>query len=151
LDADLVIVATGYRRDAHEEMLAELRDFMPSNLPPSTSTLISGEAKEVKEEKKWSINRDYSVQFEPGSVSPDAKIFLQGCNEKTHGLADSLLSILSVRGGEIVESIFHEKNGKREVHGKVNGEVQNGVSSKTKGVSNGEGVVNGNGRAMAII
>jgi L-ornithine N5-oxygenase len=31
---------------------------------------------------------------------------LQGCNEKTHGLSDSLLSILAVRGGEMVESIF---------------------------------------------
>jgi L-ornithine N5-oxygenase len=94
IDADLVIVATGYVRNAHEEMLAELRDFMP------------GGASE--EGKKWTVGRDYAVQFEEGSVAPDAKIFLQGCNEQTHGLADSLLSILSVRGGEIVESVFGE-------------------------------------------
>jgi L-ornithine N5-oxygenase len=46
------------------------------------------------------------VQFEEGTVAPGAGIYLQGCNEQTHGLADSLLSILSVRGGEMVDTIF---------------------------------------------
>jgi L-ornithine N5-oxygenase len=31
---------------------------------------------------------------------------LQGCNESTHGLSDTLLSILATRGGEMVNSIF---------------------------------------------
>ncbi len=61
---------------------------------------------------RWGINRDYSVKFEPGSVHEDAGIWLQGCNESTHGLSDTLLSILAVRAGELVESIFG--NGKRQ-------------------------------------
>jgi L-ornithine N5-oxygenase len=52
------------------------------------------------------VGRDYSVHFEQGTVQPDAGIFLQGCNEKTHGLSDTLLSILAVRGGEMVDRIF---------------------------------------------
>jgi L-ornithine N5-oxygenase len=57
-------------------------------------------------EQRWSVGRDYRVQTAPGAVGQDAGIWLQGCNEKTHGLSDSLLSILAVRGGEMVESIF---------------------------------------------
>lgn len=85
--ADLIIVATGYLRNSHEEMLSSLRHLSPSS-------------------KGWAVNRDYAVEFTPNSVQKDAGIWLQGCNEKTHGLSDSLLSILAIRGGELVESIF---------------------------------------------
>ncbi|EMC92574.1 hypothetical protein BAUCODRAFT_59325, partial [Baudoinia panamericana UAMH 10762] len=91
LTVDLVIVASGYRRDAHEYMLKDLRHLMPKG----------GDAYET-----WNVRRDYSVQFGKHTVQDDAGIWLQGCNEQTHGLADSLLSILAVRGGEMVHSIF---------------------------------------------
>ncbi|CAK3922224.1 L-ornithine N(5)-monooxygenase [Lecanosticta acicola] len=91
LTADLVVVATGYLRNSHEEMLCSLQDLMPG---------------ETAHGKKWTVGRDYAVEFSPGTVSPEAGIWLQGCNEKTHGLSDTLLSILAVRGGEMVESIF---------------------------------------------
>ncbi|OAV98400.1 hypothetical protein PTTG_05560 [Puccinia triticina 1-1 BBBD Race 1] len=35
-------------------------------------------------------------------------VWLQGCNEKTHGISDSLLSVLSVRSGEIFDGIQQE-------------------------------------------
>lgn len=89
--ADLVVVATGYQRNAHEDMLCSLQDLMPAGAAHG---------------KKWTVGRDYGVEFAPGTVSPDAGIWLQGCNEKTHGLSDTLLSILAVRGGEMVDSIF---------------------------------------------
>lgn len=88
---DLVVVASGYVRDTHNEMLQGLQDYMRGGY-------VDG--------KKWEVQRDYAVEFEPGTVAPDAGIWLQGCNEKTHGLSDTLLSILAVRGGEMVESIF---------------------------------------------
>ncbi|EME77239.1 uncharacterized protein MYCFIDRAFT_60092 [Pseudocercospora fijiensis CIRAD86] len=88
---DLVVVASGYKRDSHEEMLFGLRDLMPGGN-------IEGQ--------KWTVKRDYSVEFAPGTVQSDAGVWLQGCNEKTHGLSDTLLSILAVRGGEMVENIF---------------------------------------------
>ncbi|KFY17360.1 hypothetical protein V492_00726, partial [Pseudogymnoascus sp. VKM F-4246] len=52
------------------------------------------------------VGRDYKVQYAPGAVEEGAGIWLQGCNEKTHGLSDTLLSILAHRGGEVVGSIF---------------------------------------------
>jgi L-ornithine N5-monooxygenase len=72
MDVNVVFVATGYRRDAHEEMLKDARSLMP---------------KESRESGKWQVRRNYGVVFEEGSVSEDAGIWLQGCNEKTHGVS----------------------------------------------------------------
>lgn len=91
LDVDLVVVAAGYRRHAHEGILAGLRHLMPST--DATSN-------------RWEVSRDYSVKFEEGSVHSGASVWLQGCNEATHGLSDTLLSILASRGGEMVQNIF---------------------------------------------
>ena len=95
LEADLVVVASGYRRDAHEDMLRDLRHLMPG-----------GDA----DGKRWSVKRDYSVEFADGAIQPSSSVWLQGCNEQTHGLADSLLSILANRAGEMVGSIFGQKS-----------------------------------------
>jgi L-ornithine N5-monooxygenase len=93
LDVDLVVVASGYQRNAHEEMLQSL-----NHLKSFHGT-----------DGSWKVNRDYSVQFKSGTVASDAGVWLQGCNESTHGLSDTLLSILAVRGGEVVKSIFGTK------------------------------------------
>ena len=96
LDVDLVILASGYRRDAHEDMLQKVRHLMPQG---------------GADGEKWSVSRDYDVRFKPGAVSSDAGLWLQGCNEGTHGLSDTLLSILAVRGGEMVQSLFGSRKG----------------------------------------
>ncbi|KAF2019674.1 hypothetical protein BU24DRAFT_431388 [Aaosphaeria arxii CBS 175.79] len=97
-DFDAVFVATGYQRDLHETLLKDARHLLPG-----------GELADTK----WSVQRDYRVNFVEKKVSEDAGIWLQGCNEKTHGLSDTLLSVLASRGGEIVKSIF-EKGSKWE-------------------------------------
>ncbi|KAJ5630575.1 L-ornithine N(5)-monooxygenase [Penicillium longicatenatum] len=91
LEVDALMVATGYLRDAHEQLLEQVRGLRPA-----------GQA-------VWTPGRDYRVQLDDSKVSRHAGIWLQGCNEKTHGLSDSLLSILAVRGGEIVNSVFGEQ------------------------------------------
>ncbi|KAF4634117.1 hypothetical protein G7Y89_g3993 [Cudoniella acicularis] len=90
LEADYVFAATGYVRNAHEEMLGGVKDLLP-----------------VGSEGKFAVRRDYRVVFGEGRVDDGrAGVWLQGCNEGTHGLSDTLLSILAVRGGELVQSIF---------------------------------------------
>lgn len=91
LDVDAVFAATGYIRNAHEKMLRPAESLRP---PRDGS------------EEKWNVLRDYQVEFKPGLVSQNAGVWLQGCNESTHGLSDTLLSILATRGGEVVDSIF---------------------------------------------
>lgn len=107
LDVDLVIVASGYQRDVHEDMLRNVRHLMPQG---------------GAESEKWSVSRDYDVRFKPDAVSEDAGLWLQGCNENTHGLSDTLLSILAVRGGEMVRNLFGSKDGvKVDEHKASNG------------------------------
>lgn len=91
MDVDAVFAATGYIRNAHEAMLQPAE-----SLRPETN---GGE-------EKWQVQRDYRVKFKAGLVNDDAGVWLQGCNESTHGLSDTLLSILATRGGEVVDSIF---------------------------------------------
>ena len=88
LEVDAVILATGYIRNAHEKMLKSLEHLRP------------------QADNNWRIRRDYKVELDRSKVSADAGIWLQGCNESTHGLSDTLLSTLATRGGEMVDSIF---------------------------------------------
>jgi L-ornithine N5-oxygenase len=93
LEVDYVFTATGYKRNAHEEILSELTKLLPSD-----------------SNSKFGVKRDYSVVFDGTKVDESAGVWLQGCNEGTHGLSDTLLSILAIRGGELVNSIFGNGN-----------------------------------------
>jgi L-ornithine N5-oxygenase len=52
---------------------------------------------------KIQVSRAYRL-LTPSAVT--AGCYLQGTNEDTHGIADSLISVLAVRAGEIVEDIL---------------------------------------------
>jgi L-ornithine N5-oxygenase len=71
LEVDYVFTATGYLRNAHEDMLSEVRSLLPSDL--------------VKE-GKFPVSRDYRVQYDEEKVDARAGVWLQGCNEGTHGV-----------------------------------------------------------------
>ena len=60
------------------------------------------------------VARDYRVQTDE-RFGP--AIFLQGCCELTHGLSDTLLSITSVRTGEIVGALTPWLQANRQSHG----------------------------------
>jgi L-ornithine N5-monooxygenase len=88
LKVDAVVLATGYERNAHMCMLDECQVL------------------NVSKDRGWQTGRDYGLKLDRSLVAEDVGIWLQGCNESTHGLADSLLSILATRSGELVNSIF---------------------------------------------
>lgn len=69
IDVDAVFVATGYRRDAHEDFLAGAEGLRPEGM------------------EKWEVGRDYRVMFKDGAVDEEAGIWLQGCCESTHGVS----------------------------------------------------------------
>ena len=91
LEIDALMIATGYVRNAHEELMRSVQHLRPAN------------------QAEWRTARNYRVDLDASKVSPQAGIWLQGCNEKTHGLSDSLLSVLATRGGEMVNSLFGEQ------------------------------------------
>ncbi|KAK2037010.1 FAD/NAD(P)-binding domain-containing protein, partial [Colletotrichum somersetense] len=92
LEVDVIIAATGYRRTAHHDMLADLEPLL-----------------EVEDEGsglKPVVNRNYQVKFLPGKVEPRSGVWLQGCCEETHGISDTLLSVVASRSEKVVRSIF---------------------------------------------
>ncbi|TQV94113.1 hypothetical protein V2A60_002822 [Cordyceps javanica] len=112
LSADLIIAATGYQRNAHIDMLKSTWDMLPKAVPGTAmfNKGVTGWNVDTEQgERKIAVGRDYRVQYKPGTVAADAGIWLQGCCEGTHGLSDTLLSVLATRSGEIVESIFGSK------------------------------------------
>ncbi|KAJ9204032.1 hypothetical protein DTO271D3_3773 [Paecilomyces variotii] len=97
LEVDALMVATGYLRNAHEGLLEKVQQLRPAG------------------QNEWKVGRNYGVELDRSKVSRQAGIWLQGCNENTHGLSDSLLSVLASRGGEMVSSIFGDKLSSRSV------------------------------------
>ncbi|TWU74931.1 hypothetical protein ED733_004992 [Metarhizium rileyi] len=109
IEADLVIAATGYQRNAHVGMLKDAWNLLPKAAPNGLefSKGISGWNVETEQgERKIAVGRNYRVKFAPGTVTDEAGVWLQGCCEGTHGLSDTLLSVLATRSGEIVDNIF---------------------------------------------
>jgi L-ornithine N5-monooxygenase len=135
-DADLVISATGYERNAHLQMLQDLWPLLPEQQELRKANERPHDKWEVQTKsvdgdnirlstRVLEVSRDYRVKFAEGSVGPGSGIWLQGCCEATHGvslpslccrplvittdanqLSDTLLSVLATRSGEIVQSIF---------------------------------------------
>ncbi|MNP41137.1 L-ornithine 5-monooxygenase [compost metagenome] len=77
-----MILATGYERRSHRELLAPLQGYL----------------------EDFSVDRDYRAL-----ASPDlqAAVYLQGFCEASHGLSDTLLSVLPARAAEIGQSLYH--------------------------------------------
>jgi L-ornithine N5-oxygenase len=72
MEVDYVFTATGYVRNAHENMLSEVRNLLPE---------------ELQKEGKFKVRRDYSVVLDGEKVDRSAGVWLQGCNEGTHGVS----------------------------------------------------------------
>jgi len=85
LPYDAVILATGYIRKQHETLLSNVKPFLGD----------------------FSVERNYRVKAEK-NFSPG--IFLQGSCESTHGLADTLLSLIAIRSEEIRTALLQTKS-----------------------------------------
>lgn len=70
---DAVFFATGYVRNAHEDMLKSTRGLLRES--------------DQGEGARFPVRRDYGVDFDEGKVAADAGVWLQGCNESTHGVS----------------------------------------------------------------
>ncbi|KAK4236563.1 L-lysine 6-monooxygenase (NADPH-requiring)-domain-containing protein [Achaetomium macrosporum] len=113
LDVDLIICATGYKRTAHVDMLRDTWHLLPevdatgeSGNQRGDRWLVETGKNDTTSTRVMEVGRDYGIKFSKGAVAPGSGIWLQGCCEATHGLSDTLLSVLSTRSGEMVRSIF---------------------------------------------
>lgn len=80
---DAVVLATGYRRDGYKRLLGGLAEHL-------------GEG----------VERDYRLCCQPQMT---AGIYLQGCCEASHGLSDTLLSVLAIRSQEVVDALMDSR------------------------------------------
>lgn len=87
LDVDAVVFATGYTYPNPPKVLSQLRDFI--RMDPTSGKAV--------------VDRHYRMQTDARLT---AAIYVQGCNESTHGLSDTLLSILPIRSEEILSSLL---------------------------------------------
>jgi len=78
---DAVVLATGYAREHHKTLLSPLASYLGD----------------------YAVDRHYRLQATP-DFHP--AIYLQGACEDSHGLSDTLLSVTSVRTGEIGSALL---------------------------------------------
>ncbi|MDH4580527.1 ornithine monooxygenase [Pseudomonas sp. BN415] len=78
---DAVILATGYERKSHKTLLAPIADYLGN----------------------FEVDRSYRVRAKPNLK---AGVFLQGFSQSSHGLSDTLLSVLPMRAWEISEALL---------------------------------------------
>ncbi|MFS2156104.1 lysine N(6)-hydroxylase/L-ornithine N(5)-oxygenase family protein [Pseudomonas sp. Pseusp122] len=78
---DAVILATGYERKSHKTLLAPLADYLGN----------------------FEVERSYRVRAKPALK---AGVFVQGFSQSSHGLSDTLLSVLPMRAWEISEALL---------------------------------------------
>jgi L-ornithine N5-oxygenase len=81
---DGVVLATGFHREGYKALLENLAPWMTDA----------------------GVTRDYRLPT-TGRCRPG--VFLQGCCEGTHGLSDTLLSVLAVRSQEVVEALLSDR------------------------------------------
>jgi L-ornithine N5-oxygenase len=75
INVDYIFAATGYVRNSHEEMLESVRNVLLDE----------------NRNGKIQTRRDYRVQFGESKVDESKTgIWLQGCNESTHGVSPSI-------------------------------------------------------------
>jgi L-ornithine N5-oxygenase len=85
LEADAVVVATGFTYKRDHPLLAPLAPYL------------------VRSPKgAYRIERDYRLTTEPGFLP---RVYLQGFAEDTHGASEPVLSLLPIRAGDIVKSL----------------------------------------------
>jgi L-ornithine N5-oxygenase len=97
LDVDLIVAATGYRRNAHLDMLKDAWHLLPE-ASAKEEPLGDKWHVEVKNACKCNttskrvlqVGRDYGVRFSQGAVAPGSGVWLQGCCEGTHGVSHPL-------------------------------------------------------------
>jgi L-ornithine N5-oxygenase len=77
---DAVVMATGYTRPINHPLLTKLAPYI----------------------ERFAVDREYRLETRPDFLP---KIWLQGLSEASHGLSDTLLSVLPIRAHELANSL----------------------------------------------
>ena len=86
---DAVVLATGYERQMHRQLLAPLQAYLGD----------------------FEVDRNYRLVTDERCK---AGVYMQGFSQASHGLSDTLLSVLPIRAQEIADSLY--EHGKSRGH-----------------------------------
>jgi L-ornithine N5-oxygenase len=107
---------------SHSDEVVELED--PSDMleqaSPTSSTSASSISSPPTSPGSWwplargvgekparmYVSRAYRLLPVPGEVTELPRIYVQGCTEMTHGLSDTLLSVVGIKSGEVVDDLL---------------------------------------------
>ncbi len=98
---EVVLELTDWRTGATRELRTDLI-LLGTGFSPQMPWLVRRLAAELGL-SDIEVTRDYRMTT---GTSDDAACYLQGVNEATHGIADSLLSVLAPRAGDILRDIL---------------------------------------------
>jgi len=93
LYVDMVICATGYKRNAHVDMLKDAWHLLPEAASGEPGVLrkdrwlVQADGAKNSSTRVMEVGRDYGVRFSSGAVAPGSGVWLQGCCEATHGVS----------------------------------------------------------------
>lgn len=76
-----------------------------SSTPPSSPSL-SLPPRSLPQTVQLRISRAYKLLPVPSVPDSGNRVYIQGCEEATHGLSDTLLSVVSVRSGEVLDDLL---------------------------------------------
>jgi L-ornithine N5-oxygenase len=100
-DGDVVLTLTDRMTGVGEELRCDMV-MLGTGFEPKVPHVVRAVADAVGVEE-ISVSRHYRMTLPPGVT---ASCYLQGTNEDSHGMADSLMSVLAVRAGEIVNDLL---------------------------------------------
>jgi L-ornithine N5-oxygenase len=105
-DGEVVLTIQDHMHDRIEEMRCDVV-LLGTGFEPRMPWLVRSLMDSIGVAES-SVSRAYRMSTPPGIT---AGCYLQGVNEVTHGIADSLISVLAVRSGDIVEDILAHRDG----------------------------------------
>ncbi|GGT12431.1 lysine N(6)-hydroxylase/L-ornithine N(5)-oxygenase family protein [Streptomyces purpureus] len=110
-DEDEVVLTLSDRRDGSVRELAGDVVLLGTGFVRDMPAMVRGFGAALGLDS-LTVDRNYLLQT--GASGPTSALcYLQGVNEATHGIADSLLSVLAARSGEITTDILRRRAGVR--------------------------------------
>ena len=100
-DGDIVLTLTDRKTTLDDELRCDMV-MLGTGFEPRAPRVVRAVADAVGIEE-IGVTRNYRMLMPP---TVTASCYLQGTNEDSHGMADSLMSVLAVRAGEIVSDLL---------------------------------------------
>ncbi|EME60806.1 lysine N(6)-hydroxylase/L-ornithine N(5)-oxygenase family protein [Amycolatopsis decaplanina] len=107
---EIVLELTDRRTGETQELRTDLV-LLGTGFSPEMPRMVQDIAKSIGL-SEIKVTRDYRLEIEQPAT---AAVYLQGVNEATHGIADSLLSVLAPRANDILQDILAHRGETPEV------------------------------------